>query len=133
MREGVDFVYEGFLKRVSEGRNKPVEEIAPVAEGRVWLGVDAQSRGLVDELGGLTAAVNKLREKAGIAADEPVTLVAYPERRSLFQQLMQREEEVASGFPVSARKIMLREAGPGLAPWLAGGILRSLPYRLEIR
>jgi protease IV len=133
MREGVDFVYEGFLKRVAEGRNKPVEEIAPVAEGRVWLGVDAQARGLVDELGGLTAAVNKLREKAGIAADEPVALVAYPERRSLFQQLMQREEEVASGFPVSARKIMLREAGPGLAPWLAGGILRSLPYRLEIR
>ena len=133
IREGVDFVYEGFLKRVAEGRKKPVAEIAPVAEGRVWLGSDALARGLVDELGGLTAAVNKVKEKAGIPAKERVALVVYPEKRTLFQQLMQREEEASSETPVSIKRQLLKEAGPGVAPWLAGGYLRSLPVRLEFR
>lgn len=132
LRESVEFLYDGFLARVAEGRKKKVEEIAPFAEGRVWLGADAQSRGLVDELGGLTVALNKLREKAGLAADEPIRLVMYPERKSLFQQLMQREEEVAEAAPFAAYRALLKEAGPGVAPWLAGGMLRSMPYRIEI-
>lgn len=133
IREGVDFIYEGFLKRVAEGRNKPVEQIAPVAEGRVWLGMHARERGLVDELGGFTAAVNKLREKAGIGAAETVSLIVYPERRSLFQQLMQRDEEAVSDLPFTAKQLLLRDAGPGVAPWLTGGYLRSMPFRLEFR
>jgi protease IV len=134
LREGVEFVYDGFLKRVSEGRNKPVDEIAPFAEGRVWLGLDAQSRGLVDELGGFSTALAKLREKAGISEDEPVRLVVFPEKKSLFQQLMQREDEVVvDAPPFGVRQLLLKEAGTGLAPWLAGGTLRSMPYRLEIR
>ncbi|MCL4795175.1 MAG: signal peptide peptidase SppA [Bryobacteraceae bacterium] len=133
LREGVEFIYDGFLKRVAEGRKKKVEEIAPFAEGRVWLGSDAESRGLVDELGGLTVALGKLRERAGISADEPLRLVVYPERKSLFQQLMQRDDEAVEAAPFSARRALLREAGPGVAPWLAGGMLRSMPYRIEIR
>jgi protease IV len=133
LREGVEFVYDGFLKKVAEGRNRPVEEIAPLAEGRVWLGSDAHSRGLVDELGGLTTAIAKLKEKAGIGADEAVRLVVYPERKTLFQQLMQRDEETVEASPFSARQAILKEAGPGVAPYLAGGMLRSMPFRLDIR
>lgn len=133
LREGVEFIYDGFLKRVAEGRKRPVEEIAPVAEGRVWLGSDAQERGLVDDLGGLTLAIDKIREKAGLGADDPVRLVVYPERKSLFQQLMQKDEESVESAPFSVRQVMLKEAGPGVAPWLAGGMLKSMPFRLEIR
>lgn len=133
LREGVEFIYDGFLKRVAEGRKRPVEEIAPVAEGRVWLGSDARERGLVDDLGGLTLAVEKIREKAGLGADQAVRLVVFPERKSLFQQLMQREEDAVESTPFSAGQALLKEAGPGIAPWLAGGMLKSMPFRLEIR
>jgi protease IV len=133
LREGVEFIYDGFLKRVAEGRKRPVEEIAAVAEGRVWLGSDARERGLVDDLGGLTLAIDKIREKARLGADDQVRLVVYPERKSLFQQLMQKDEEVVESAPFSARQVLLREAGPGIAPWLTGGMLKSMPFRLEIR
>ncbi len=133
LREGVEFIYDGFLKRVAEGRKRPVEEIAPVAEGRVWLGADARERGLVDDLGGLTLAVDKIREKAGLGSDEAVRLVVFPERKSLFQQLMQKDEDTVESAPFSAGRALLKEAGPGIAPWLAGGTLKSMPFRLEIR
>lgn len=133
LREGVEFIYDGFLKRVAEGRKRPVEEIAPVAEGRVWLGADARERGLVDDLGGLTLAVDKIREKAGLGSDEAVRLVVFPERKSLFQQLMQKDEDTVESAPFSAERALLKEAGPGIAPWLAGGMLKSMPFRLEIR
>ena len=133
LREGVEFIYDGFLKRVAEGRKRPVEEIAPVAEGRVWLGADARERGLVDDLGGLTLAVDKIREKAGLGSDEAVRLVVFPERKSLFQQLMQKDEDTVESAPFSAGRALLKEAGPGIAPWLAGGMLKSMPFRLEIR
>jgi len=118
---------------VAEGRKRPVEEIAPVAEGRVWLGADARERGLVDDLGGLTLAVDKIREKAGLGSDEAVRLVVFPERKSLFQQLMQKDEDTVESAPFSAGRALLKEAGPGIAPWLAGGMLKSMPFRLEIR
>lgn len=133
LREGVDFVYDGFLQRVAEGRNRPVSEIAPIAEGRVWLGMDAHSRGLVDELGGFTAALNKLRDNAGFSKDEPLRLVVFPEKKSLFQQLMQRDDEIVETPPFGATQWLLRQSGPGLAPFLAGGMLRSMPYRVEVR
>ncbi|HRJ21033.1 MAG TPA: signal peptide peptidase SppA [Bryobacteraceae bacterium] len=133
LREGVEFIYDGFLKRVAEGRKRPVEEIAPVAEGRVWLGADARERGLVDDLGGLTLAVDKIREKAGLGSDEAVRLVVFPERKSLFQQLMQKDEDTVESAPFSAGRALVKEAGPGIAPWLAGGMLKSMPFRLEIR
>jgi protease IV len=133
LREGVEFIYDGFLKRVAEGRRRPVEEIAPVAEGRVWLGSDAKERGLVDDLGGFTLAIDKIREKSGLGADEAVRLVVYPERKSLFQQLMQKDEDSVESAPFSARQALLKGAGPGIAPWLAGGMLKSMPFRLEIR
>lgn len=133
IRESVDFIYDGFLKRVAEGRRKKVEEVAPVAEGRVWLGVDAKERGLVDELGGISTALKKVREKAGMTPDQALRLVVYPERKSLIQQLLQREEETVEAAPLGVRQILLKEAGVGVAPWLAGGMLRSMPYRLEVR
>ena len=58
LREGIDEIYQEFVSRVAEGRKKKWEEIAPIAEGRAWLGSQAKQNGLVDELGGSTKPSN---------------------------------------------------------------------------
>ena len=128
LREAIDSVYQGFLARVAEGRKRKLEEIAPLAEGRVWMGAQARQRGLVDELGGLDRALDLLKEKAGIPKDEKVRLVLYPPRRSLLERLFSRQAETAVDRPLRA----LLQAFD-LRPWLEGGLLRILPYTVTIR
>ena len=63
---GVDRVYTTFTSHVAEGRNMPIESVLAVAEGRVWSGSDAIEIGLVDEIGGLTHAIAKASQLAGL-------------------------------------------------------------------
>lgn len=46
-----------------------------VAQGRVWTGNDAASRGLVDAVGGLSRAVAIAKQKANLPMDEEVALI----------------------------------------------------------
>ena len=85
--------YDTFITKAAEGRQRTPEEIDAVAQGRVWTGVQALEKGLVDQLGGLDAAVAVAREKAGIPAGREVQLVVLPERKGLLQTLMQRQDE----------------------------------------
>jgi protease-4 len=61
----LDMFYRAFLGAVARGRKKPVEEIEPLAEGRIYSGTDACARGLVDHLGGFDRALHELRELLG--------------------------------------------------------------------
>jgi protease-4 len=58
--------YKLFLERVSSARKMTSEDVDAIGGGRVWTGKQALERGLVDELGGLEAAVSKACELAGI-------------------------------------------------------------------
>ncbi len=49
--------YADFTGRVAAARGSTPEKIDQVAQGRVWTGAQAKERGLVDELGGLEAAL----------------------------------------------------------------------------
>ncbi|WP_411833843.1 signal peptide peptidase SppA [Pseudoxanthomonas mexicana] len=60
----IDKGYADFTGKVAAARNKPVEAIDEVARGRVWSGAQAQERGLVDELGGLQAALADAAKRA---------------------------------------------------------------------
>jgi protease IV len=68
----LDAIYADFVSKVATGRGRPVEEIEPLARGRVWTGLDAAGNGLVDELGGLRHAVHLARSRAGLNADAAV-------------------------------------------------------------
>ncbi|MEO1304709.1 MAG: signal peptide peptidase SppA [Pseudomonadota bacterium] len=70
--------YDRFTTIVAEGRGLSLNQLDQVARGRVWSGQDALSNGLVDELGGLTAAISKAKELANIESDVQVRLVTYP-------------------------------------------------------
>lgn len=78
----IDAVYADFKARVAEGRGLSAEEVEALAKGRVWTGVQALERGLVDDLGGLTRAVDVAKGVAGIPAGAKVRVrVLSPLRR----------------------------------------------------
>ena len=62
----MDQIYDGFVARVAQGRNLPVARVREIAQGRVWTGVQARERGLVDELGGFYQAVERARRLANL-------------------------------------------------------------------
>ncbi len=70
--------YDRFTQLVAEGRGLSLAEVDEIARGRVWSGEDALERGLVDELGGLTAAISKARELAEIEEDVDIRLKTFP-------------------------------------------------------
>ncbi|MEU8342278.1 signal peptide peptidase SppA [Spirillospora sp. NPDC048832] len=72
----LDRIYDDFTAKVAEGRDLSRERVHELARGRVWTGADAKEHGLVDELGGLDAALDLARKKAGLASDAPVR--SYP-------------------------------------------------------
>jgi ClpP class serine protease len=66
-----------------------MEEVDAVGRGRVWTGTQAKERRLVDELGGLAEAIAEAKQRAGIAEDDLVQLVALPALdQSLLSQLL---------------------------------------------
>lgn len=77
--------YELFRKRVSDGRNLPVDSVENIAQGRVWLGSDALDIKLVDELGGIDKAIAKAAELAKL---EEYHTASYPAAPGWMEQLM---------------------------------------------
>ena len=62
--------YELFIRRVAEARNRSVDDIDRVAQGRVWVGTDAQEVGLIDKLGQLEDAILSAVQLAGLETDK---------------------------------------------------------------
>ncbi len=79
-------LYTDFVGSVAEGRRMRVDQIEPIAQGRVWSGVDGLKNGLVDVLGGLETAIEIAKERAGLAGKN-VTIVEYP-KKGLFDPSM---------------------------------------------
>lgn len=58
LQTSVNHIYADFIGKVAAARHTTPEQIDAVAQGRVWTGAQARERGLVDTLGGLTAAID---------------------------------------------------------------------------
>ncbi len=87
-------IYDLFVRRIAEGRGTTVEAVAPSAEGRIFGGVEAKERGLVDVLGGLSEAIDLALQLAKLPADTPVEVVE--DEPGLLEMLAEREGEGAS-------------------------------------
>jgi protease-4 len=57
----LDATYRTFVRVVAEGRKMKVEEVEPLARGRVYTGEDAKAHGLVDVLGGFDVALREVK------------------------------------------------------------------------
>lgn len=117
----VDDTYKAFLTRVSEGRKRSVEEITPLAQGRVWLGSQAKERGLVDELGGFDVALATLKKKANIPESDKLKIYVYPGKVSFFEMLTSLESSSMGG--AGMEKLL---QGTPLEPLAASPLLKAL-------
>ncbi len=89
----LDAAYTDFTTKAADGRGMSVEDIEKVARGRVWSGADALKAGLVDELGGFGKAIDYTKTQIGLAVDDPVWLVPFPEPESTFRALLHALED----------------------------------------
>jgi protease-4 len=92
LQSSVDHAYAEFLRRVGDGRKKPVEDVDKIAQGRVWAGVDAQRIGLVDHLGGLKDAIDAAAKLAELGTDYEIGYIE-PELSLREELLMQLRSE----------------------------------------
>ena len=102
----IDRGYKLFRKRVADGRKLSVEDVEKVAQGRVWLGQDALKIKLVDQLGGLDAAVAKAAKLAKL--DQYYTS-DYPDMPDLFEQIMSQADNATGSYLDKAMQEALGE------------------------
>jgi len=141
MLSSMTAIYDLFLKRIAEGRGQPVEKIAPSAEGRIFGGVEAKERGLVDELGGLDDALKLALDLAKLPADAPIDVVG---DSSGLIELIGGNDDAESALARSAERVLVPEWLTGTpelgafigsaAPLVTGEkTLAALPFALLLR
>lgn len=59
-------ILDQFVTHVSDARKMTKEQVMALADGRVWTGREAKQLGLIDELGGMNAAIDALKKKASL-------------------------------------------------------------------
>lgn len=125
LKNKIQIIYQQFLERVSTSRNLPIEEVDRIGKGRVWTGHQALELKLVDELGGLDAAIKMAKKLSGIPQDQEVKLVVWPKKRKFMDLLLGRQVEL-QGF-ISYSEI-IKEYGR-LIRFLSGpGVWSLMPF-----
>jgi len=106
MQSSVDSVYASFKSRVAIGRKKSVSYIDSIAQGRVWVGLDAVKIGLVDKIGTLNDAIVSASKMAHLKG---YSIKSYPENKSFI-------EEFINGYENSIKVKAIKEE-IGVVQW----------------
>ncbi len=132
----VDWIYEEFTGKVVESRKLDRAVVQEIAQGRVWSGTEALALGLVDELGGLSAAISYAAEKAQLG--DNFRVIEFP-RKKLFAEALteafegKRREQTLSG-PLG---VMVRETTEQLSALNQfndpRGVYARLPFDLRLK
>ncbi|CAE7470479.1 sppA [Symbiodinium microadriaticum] len=83
----IEEIYDDFTSKVANGRGMSQADVDSIGQGRVWSGIDAIEIGLVDEIGGLEAAIASAAELAEV---EKYKLKELPEQEDPMMKLMQQ-------------------------------------------
>lgn len=132
----VDQIYTQFMKNVSDGRKLTIPQVNAIARGRVWTGRDALKIGLVDELGGLTDAINYAAKNEGISNKKALY---YPLKEDdPISELIEKIEEETTSKNSKASTIELPVEIMNYYNQLKNlesysGIQMRLPYQIDIR
>ena len=132
--EGIENVYDTFKQRVADGRNLSLEEVEALAQGRVWTGLQAKENGLVDELGGLGAAI----EAAAVLAEiEEYNLTSYPKVETDFDDIFALMSPFAA-IETQIKSVLPREFSTFIEASTseknqAPRIQARIPFSLDIR
>ena len=132
LRQELETLYRNFVQKVADAREREWDDIHQIAQGRVWMGSQAEANGLVDELGGLDRAIEMAKEAAGLDPSDKVRLVTYPTPKKFIEVLLD-PDRFAIRSPAADR---LRTYLAGTDSWpalLEGGFLRIAPYSITIQ
>ncbi|MFB6110993.1 MAG: signal peptide peptidase SppA [Halobacteriaceae archaeon] len=102
----IDGYYETFVDRVTEGRDLSAEEVRDT-EARVYLGEEAQSVGLVDELGTREDVADFLEE----TLETPVTIEPFEPERGLTARVGIGARRVAYALGAGVASVLGAEDG----------------------
>ena len=135
-QESVDWVYDQFVSKVAKSRKLDRAVVEEIAQGRVWSGREAVKLGLVDELGGLDAAVKYAGAQAKLGDGFRVS--EYPRAKQFAEAFAEaleghRREESFAG-PTG---VLVREATEQLKVLNhlndPQGLYARLPFDLSLR
>jgi protease-4 len=135
IQKNVDDIYNQFKSRVAEGRGMTKDQVDVIARGRVWTGRDAKKIGLVDELGGLSDAIEFAAEKADI---KKLKVLYYPHVKQdklgeFLEQLKEREDIAINKPNMSLPESLLKYYDQLKKLESYQGIQMVLPYEIDIK
>ncbi len=132
MTQKLRVFYELFLKRVADNRKLSTKAVDKVAQGRVWLGVQARNHRLIDRRGGVAVALHRLKALAGLAPEADTDLVFLP-RAGLVQRVRNTLGIEIQAFLARMGNLQdsLAIAYPFLNGFQAGEPLALMPYHLR--
>lgn len=78
LQVSVEHAYRVFVGGVAAAREMSFEEIDAVAQGRVWAGIDAKGKGLVDQLGSYEQAIEAAAKRANLGDEYDVEYLETP-------------------------------------------------------
>ncbi|MDP3989843.1 MAG: signal peptide peptidase SppA [archaeon] len=111
LQNKIQFIHEFFVDEVSENRNIPREEIARLATGEFYLGVEALNLGLIDQLGDLSTAEQYLRTKYGL---QEISYVTYQPPTGLLDLLTSVFSSFSFHIGEGFASQLKEEAGQGI-------------------
>lgn len=121
----LDNIYRDFTTKVSAARHIEITALDKIARGRVWLGQEAVSVGLVDEIGTIDNALLAAKELGGIKPAERFEIAVYPKPKTLAEKI----STVLRSAPVVAINRLASKNGldiPGLS------MLKQMQYNCMI-
>lgn len=88
----LETIYQDFVHKAAQGRNKTEAEIHELAQGRIWTGKQAKEIGLVDELGGLDSALAIAKKQIGLETADEIDIIILPKPKTFFETLIEDME-----------------------------------------
>ncbi|HWZ95955.1 MAG TPA: signal peptide peptidase SppA [Opitutaceae bacterium] len=137
VQQRVDWIYGQFIGKVAEGRQLDRAVVEEIAQGRVWSGTEAKKLGLVDEIGGLDAAVKFAAQKAQLGDNYRVA--EYPSKKELAEAIVdwfhgEKHEQTRDADALSQLMAQIKEQAKSLREFNdPRGIYARLPLEMMIK
>ncbi len=123
----IDQVYQTFLSRVAEGRHMKIEDVAKLAQGRVYTGLQAKELGLVDDIGGIGLAFREAKKYAGLDPDKLYPVLHYEDDEMSLEECIKsptkmmkclQAGDVASGLGTLLPNAAVDDAAVSVKRWV---------------
>ena len=136
VQTNVEHIYRDFTTKVAAARKTSPDKIDAVAQGRVWTGLQAKERGLVDTVGTFGDALRSAAKRADLGEKPRVVYIERePGRFAQLLAMINTQIAASVGAEIDARvggvlavaPALLRDAGRDLG-WVSDLVERRKPF-----